>query len=138
MAVGLRFDHGHERAAGGQGLLQHPGIVDQGISIHLPPGTGSGGGTQGAQPVQHQCGAESDEHHSAEVPQAVADQQLIQMEQMGGPPHHYDGPGVEQVDQQGEPLGPQVPALIGGSQKIKEEEYAQGQSQVHTIVALET
>ena len=38
VAVGVGFHHRHQAAAGGQGPLEHPGVVGQGVQIHVPPG----------------------------------------------------------------------------------------------------
>ena len=59
------------------------------------------------------------------------------MEQLRPAPYRHDGPGMEQIDQQGEPPGPLVPALIDGLQKGKEKDHAEGQGQIHTVMALD-
>ena len=114
VAVAVRFDHRHQRAAGGQGGAEGAGVVPQGVQVQLLPGPAAGGGAEGAQGVQHQGGAQGERRHGAEVGQAVLDEQGLQPCQLCSAPHQHDAPGVEEVDQQGQPAGGAVlpPAAI--------------------------
>ena len=40
VAVGVGLDHGHQLTAGGQGPLEGPGVVRQGVQVNFPPGPG--------------------------------------------------------------------------------------------------
>ena len=59
----------------------------------------------------------------------------LQARRLGAAPHQHDGPGVEEVDQQGHPPGPLVLAPIFLQKEGEQKGHAQGEEQVHAVVA---
>ena len=60
---------------------------------------------------------------------------VLQARRLGASPHQYDGPGVEEVDQQGHPPGPFVLAPVLPQEQGEQKDHAQGEEQVHAVVA---
>ena len=61
------------------------------------------------------------------MPQAVPDQDALQPQYLRPAPDQHDRPGVEQVDQQGQPGRPLVPAPVAPQQQGEEKDGHQGQ-----------
>ena len=59
----------------------------------------------------------------------------LQARCLGASPHQHNGPGVEEIDQQGHPPGPFVLAPVLSQKQGEQKDHAQGEEQVHAVVA---
>ena len=77
MAVGVGLQHCHEGTALGQGLLEDPGIVAEGVQVDLLPGPGVGGERHGPQEAEHPRRREAGGQDGQKVPAAVFDEHAL-------------------------------------------------------------
>ena len=136
VAVGVRFDHRHQAAAGGGGLLQNAGVGTQRRRVQFAPGAGIRAGPQRPQPVQQQGGRKTERKHGGKMRGAVFHQQRTGPGQAGQPPYRHDAARVQQINEQRNIPGRPVAPGVAGEQKRKQAYHYHRQQQIHAVMPL--
>lgn len=92
---------------------------------------------QWPQAVQDHGQTAAQRQHCGKVDHAVFNQDSLKSEALGNPPNQHNAPGMEQIKQHRAVRQLSIPSTVVGAQHGKEEHHAQGQGEIHTVMALD-